>query len=74
MANAPDGAVEANRPDIALQDRSRRSKDDLIAQKLHTAQEILAEVFGISTVEAAEMIRQHSWQEILLEERPATDE
>lgn len=39
--------------------------DDLIDLKLHAAQEILAEVFGISIVEAEEMIRQRSREKTL---------
>ena len=39
--------------------------DDLIDMKLHAAQEILAEVFGISVNEAEEMIRQRSREKML---------
>jgi hypothetical protein len=45
------------------------SGDDLIGLKLHAAQEILAEVFGITVVEAEEMIKQRSKERMLWPER-----
>jgi hypothetical protein len=42
--------------------------------KLHAAQEILAEVFGISLAEAEEMIRQRSRERTLWPERFSADE
>lgn len=49
------------------------SEDDLIDLKLHAAQEILSEVFGITVVEAEEMIRQRSKERIIWPERFQTD-
>jgi hypothetical protein len=43
--------------------------DDLTDLKLHAAQEILSEVFGITVLEAEEMIRQRSKERILWPER-----
>ena len=48
---------------------SRMGSKDLIDMKLHAAQEILAEVFGITVVEAEEMIRQRSKERMLWPER-----
>jgi len=48
---------------------SRIGGKDLIDMKLHAAQEILAEVFGITVVEAEEMIRQRSKERMLWPER-----
>lgn len=48
---------------------SRMGGKDLIDMKLHAAQEILAEVFGITVVEAEEMIRQRSRERMLWPEK-----
>jgi hypothetical protein len=73
MANAPDNTAK-KRLTIAPQESSRQSSDDLIDLKLHAAQEILAEVFGISVVEAEEMIKLRSRERMLWPERFAADE
>jgi len=48
---------------------SRICDDDLIDLKLHAAYEILSEVFGITVVEAEEMIKQRSKERMLWPER-----
>jgi hypothetical protein len=48
---------------------SRIIGDDLIDLELHAAQEILAEVFSITVVEAEEMIKQRSKERTLWPER-----
>jgi isopentenyldiphosphate isomerase len=58
---------------IALSEKSRMHNDDLIDLKLHAAQEILAEVFGITVAEAEEMIKQRSKERILWPEKFETD-
>jgi hypothetical protein len=60
------------KPIVSRQD-SRICDDDLIDLKLHAAQEILAEVFGITVVEAEEMIKQRSKERMLWPERFLTD-
>ena len=52
---------------------SRIGNDGLIDLKLHAAQEILAEVFGITVIEAEEMIKQRSKERMLWPERFQTD-
>ena len=59
---------------ILLRERSRISADDLIDLKLHAAQEILAEVFGITVVEAEEMIKQRSKERMLWPEKSQLEE
>jgi hypothetical protein len=54
---------------IVPRENSRICDDDLIDLKLHAAQEILAEVFGITVVEAEEMIKQRSKERMLWPER-----
>jgi len=56
------------------QGRAVRSGEELTDMKLHAAQEILAEVFGISLAEAEEMIRQRSRERTLWPERFSADE
>jgi hypothetical protein len=53
--------------------RENSSDDDLVDLKLHAAQEILAEVFGITVAEAEEMIKQRSKERMLWPERFQTD-
>ena len=77
MANVSDITAENTAKKsltIVPQDGSRQKSDDLIDQKLHAAQEILAEVFGISMAEAEEMIKQRSRERMLLPERFEHDE
>ena len=61
------------RKPIMPRESSRISGDDLIDLKLHAAQEILAEVFSITVVEAEEMIKQRSKERMLWSERFQTD-
>lgn len=67
MAKSLDNTASSEDVSIVSKDASRMSMkgDDLIDMKLHAAQEILAEVFGISVVEAEEMIRQRSREKML---------
>ncbi|MDQ1283474.1 MAG: hypothetical protein QG666_1266 [Euryarchaeota archaeon] len=67
MAKSLDNTASSKDVSIVSKDASRMSMkgDDLIDMKLHAAQEILAEVFGISVVEAEEMIRQRSREKVL---------
>lgn len=67
MAKSLDNTASSKDVSIVSKDASRMSMkgDDLIDMKLHAAQEILAEVFGISVVEAEEMIRQRSREKML---------
>ena len=67
MAKSLDNTASSKDVSIVSKDASRMSMkgDDLIDLKLHAAQEILAEVFGISVVEAEEMIRQRSREKML---------
>ncbi|MDD4650833.1 MAG: hypothetical protein PHQ34_01250 [Methanothrix sp.] len=58
---------------IALSENSHMRNDDLIDLKLHAAQEILAEVFGITVAEAEEMIKQRSKERILWPEEFETE-
>jgi hypothetical protein len=53
---------------------SRMSGKDLIDMKLHAAQEILAEVFGITVVEAEEMIKQRSKERMVWPEKFQSEE
>lgn len=58
---------------IALSENSPTRNDDLIDLKLYAAQEILAEVFGITVAEAKEMIKQRSKERILWPEKFETE-
>jgi hypothetical protein len=69
MAKVLDNMGKAKRKPIVPRESSRISGDDLIDMKLHAAQEILAEVFGITIVEAEEMIKQRSKERILWPEK-----
>ena len=73
MAKVIDNMGKAKRKPIVPRESSRIRGDDLIDMKLHAAQEILAEVFGISVVEAEEMIKQRSKERTLWPERFQTD-
>jgi hypothetical protein len=60
---------KAKKKPIVPRESSLISGDDLIDLKLHAAQEILAEVFGITVVDAEEMIKQRSKERMLWPER-----
>ena len=59
---------------ILPRESSRMSGKDLIDMKLHAAQEILAEVFGITVVEAEDMIKQRSKEKMLWPEKSQPEE
>lgn len=67
MAKSLDKGASSKDVSIVSKDASRMNMkgDDMIDMKLHAAQEILAEVFGISVVEAEDMIRQRSREKML---------
>ena len=73
MAKVLGNMGKAKRKPIVLRENSRISGDDLIDMKLHAAQEILAEVFGITVVDAEEMIKQRSKERMIWPERFRTD-
>jgi hypothetical protein len=69
MAKVLDNMGKAKRKPVVPRESSRISGDDLIDMKLHAAQQILAEVFGITVVEAEDMIKQRSKERMLWPER-----
>ncbi len=73
MARVQDNMGKVKRKPVVPRENSRISGDDLIDLKLHAAQEILAEVFGITVVDAEEMIKQRSKERMLWPERFQTD-
>jgi hypothetical protein len=73
MAKVLDNMGKAKRVPIVPRESLRISGDDLMDLKLHAAQEILSEVFGITVVEAEEMIKQRSKERMLWPERFQTD-
>ncbi|MCK9566014.1 MAG: hypothetical protein M0Q43_08195 [Methanothrix sp.] len=73
MAKVLDNMGKVKRKPIAPHESSLISSDDLIDLKLHAAQEILAEVFGITVVDAEEMIKQRSKERMLWPERFQAD-
>lgn len=73
MTNVQSSDGRVNRMPIMPRENSGMSEDDLIDLKLHAAQEILSEVFGITVLEAEEMIRLRSKERILWPERFQTD-
>lgn len=73
MAKVLDNMDGLNENPIALSENSLMRNDDLIDLKLCAAQEILAEVFGITVNEAKEMIKQRSKERILWPEKFETD-
>ena len=73
MANVLDNMGKTKRKPIVPRESSRIGDDNLIDLKLHAAQEILAEVFGITVVEAEEMIKQRSKERMLWPEIFQTD-
>ncbi|MDQ1261646.1 MAG: hypothetical protein QG575_827 [Euryarchaeota archaeon] len=73
MAEVLGNNGKVKRKPIVPPENSRISGDELIDLKLHAAQEILAEVFGISIVDAQEMIKQRSKERMLWPERFQTD-
>jgi hypothetical protein len=69
MAKVQSSDIKVNRMPIMPRENPEMSKDDLTDMKLHAAQEILSEVFGITVIEAEEMIRQRSKERIIWPER-----
>ena len=73
MAKVQSNNGKVRRKPIVPREDSRICNDDLIDLKLHAAHEILSEVFGITVVEAEEMIKQRSKERMLWPERFQTD-
>jgi len=69
MARAQAGAARHLKTPSPPQDRASVRGEELTGMKLYAAQEILAEVFGISIPEAEEMIRDRSREKMLWPER-----
>jgi len=69
MAKSTGGSARARRKPLEPKKSLGKSSDELALMKLHAAQEILAEVFGISLTEAEEMIKQRSRERMLWPER-----
>ena len=64
MVKDPSGAAQSRKLSQS-QERSGRRGEELTGMKLQAAQEILAEVFGITLAEAEEMIKQRSRERTL---------
>lgn len=73
MTKVLDNMGKAKGKPIVSRESLRISGDDLIDLKLNAAQEILSEVFGITVVEAEEMIKQRSKERMLWPERFQSD-
>jgi len=73
MAKVLEKMGKMKRKPIETCENSRISDDDLIDLKLHAAQEILAEVFGITIIDAEEMVKQRSKERMLWPERFQAD-
>ncbi|MCU0637412.1 MAG: hypothetical protein MUE87_02155 [Methanothrix sp.] len=69
MAKSTIVSVGQRRMPLEPMQSQGKSSDDLAFMKLCAAQEILAEVFGISLAEAEEMIKQRSRERMLWPER-----
>ena len=65
MVKTPIRSAQSRRASLPSQKRSGLSGEELTGMKLQAAQEILAEVFGISLAEAEEMIKQRSRERTL---------
>ena len=74
MARAQASTAQPRRKPLKPQGREVRGSEELTDMKLHAAQEILAEVFGISLTEAEEMIKQRSRERTLWPERFSDDD
>jgi hypothetical protein len=74
MARPPASPAQSRKKPLTLHDRAVRSVEELTDMKLHAAQEILAEVFGISLGEAEDMIKQRSRERTLWPERFSNDD
>ncbi len=69
MAKVLDHLSKAKRYPLLPRSQSRNGGKDLIEMELRAAEEILAEVFGITILEVEEMIRQRSEDRMLWPER-----
>jgi hypothetical protein len=69
MARVQAGAAKPRRAPLKLPEREVCSREELTDMKLQAAQEILAEVFGISLAEAEEMVKLRSRERTLWPER-----
>jgi len=65
MVKAPTSPAQSRKASLPSQERPGRRGEELTGMKLQAAQEILAEVFGISLAEAEEMIKQRSRERTL---------
>ena len=74
MVKSPTLPAQSRKASLPPQERSGRSGEELTGMKLQAAQEILAEVFGISLAEAEEMIKQRSRERTLWPESFSADE
>ena len=74
MVISPTLPAQSRKASLPPQERSGRSGEELTGMKLQAAQEILAEVFGISLAEAEEMIKQRSRERTLWPESFSADD
>ena len=74
MARSSVSPAQFRKVPLQPQGRTVRNGEELTDMKLQAAQEILAEVFGISLAEAEEMIKQRSRERTLWPERFSADE
>ncbi|HQE97541.1 MAG TPA: hypothetical protein PKY20_05000 [Methanothrix sp.] len=74
MARAQARAARYSKTPSPPQDRASVRGEELTGMKLYAAQEILAEVFGISLTEAEEMIKQRSRERTLWPESFSADD
>ncbi|NLH21147.1 MAG: hypothetical protein GX463_03110 [Methanothrix sp.] len=74
MVKSPTLPAQSRKASLPPQERSGRSGEELTGMKLQAAQEILAEVFGISLAEAEEMIKQRSRERNLWPESFSADD
>ena len=74
MVKSPTLPAQSRKASLPPQERSGRSGEGLTGMKLQAAQEILAEVFGISLAEAEEMIKQRSRERTLWPESFSADD
>jgi hypothetical protein len=73
MAVLLDNLGKAKRLPILPGKGSRIGGKDSIEVELHAAEEILAEVFGITVIEAEEMVKQRSLERMLWPEKFGPD-
>jgi len=74
MVKTPTRPAQSRKASLPSQERRGRRGEELTVMKLQAAQEILAEVFGISLAEAEEMIKQRSRERTLWPESFSADD